>query len=232
MKPKRMRRPDPQVQEVEMSSFAREEEDDRLARLEQEVERLSARVRKSGQTVQSLTWLVIGGAVLCAAGLIALHEMGMLKLEGITGAVSKTVESREFGLYNRDGNRVMLCDYDKFGYPNLVFMDLEKHYRMGVKVWPEGGGTPGLVFYDSTGIRGNLRMDENNGSVLNLMGADKKGKITLAVSKDGDPTVVVTDKSGKVIFEVPQVAGAAPLTESMEQKLKGPYHGIKSESSR
>ena len=103
----------------------------------------------------------------------------------------------------------MLCDYDKFGYPNLVFMDLQKHYRMGVKVWPEGGGTPGLVFYDSTGIRGNLRMDENNGSVLNLMGADKKGKITLAVSKEGDPTVVVTDKSGKVIFAVPQGAGAA-----------------------
>jgi hypothetical protein len=210
-----------------MSSLTGEAEGDRLERLEREVERLSVLVRKSGQSVQSLTWLVIGGAVLCTAGLVALHEMNMLKLEGITGAVSKTVESREFGLYNRDGNRVMLCDYDKFGYPNLVFMDLQKHYRMGVKVWPEGGGTPGLVFYDSTGIRGNLRMDENNGSVLNLMGADKKGKIMLAVSKDGDPTVVVTDRSGKVIFEVPQGAGSSRTSEDKAVGKEKRFQGTK-----
>jgi hypothetical protein len=217
----------PSDQGVGMSSFS-SEEGDRLARLEQEVERLSQMVRKLGQTAQSLTWLVVGGAVLCTAGLIALHEMGMLKLEGITGAVSKTVESREFGLYNRDGNRVMLCDYDKFGYPNLVFMDLQKHYRMGVKVWPEGGGTPGLVFYDDTGIRGNLRMDDDNGSVLNLMGANKKGKITLAVSKEGDPTVVVTDKAGKVIFEVPQGAGTAVPTDAAKQGKDKRFQGSKS----
>jgi hypothetical protein len=220
----------PSDQGVGMSSFS-SEEGDRVARLEQEVERLSLTVRKLGQTAQSLTWLVVGGAVLGTAGLIALHEMGMLKLEGITGAVSKTVESREFGLYNRDGNRVMLCDYDKFGYPNLVFMDLQKHYRMGVKVWPEGGGTPGLVFYDDTGIRGNLRMDDDNGSVLNLMGANKKGKITLAVSKEGDPAVIVTDKSGKVIFEVPQGAGTAQRTDTAaDAGIVQRFQGSKSEA--
>jgi hypothetical protein len=170
--------------------------------------------------------------VLCAAGLVALHEMGMLKLEGLTGGVAKTVESKEFGLYNRDGNRVILADYDKFGYPNLVFMDLKKQYRMGVKVWPEGGGTPGLVFYDQTGIRGNLRMDDNNGSVLNLIGAGKKGKITLAVSAEGDPSVVVTDKAGKVIFEIPQGAGSTEASESDEQRLKGRFQGTKSETGR
>ena len=97
-------------------------------------------------------------------------------------------------------------DKDKFGYPNLVFMDLKKQYRMGVKVWPEGGGTPGLVFYDSTGIRGHLRMDENESSVLKLTGAKQKGEISLSVSADGDPKLIVTDKAGKVIFAVPEGA--------------------------
>jgi hypothetical protein len=95
-------------------------------------------------------------------------------------------------------------------------------------VWPEGGGTPGLVFYDNTGIRGNLRMDDNNGSVLNLMGANKKGKITLAVSNDGDPTVVVTDKAGKVIFEVPQGAGAASASDAAEHGTPKRFQGSKS----
>jgi hypothetical protein len=149
---------------------------------------------------------MIGGAVLGTAVLVVLHELGMLKLDGITGGISRTVESHEFGFYNREGNRVLLVDKDKFGYPNLVFMDLKKQYRMGVKVWPEGGGTPGLVFYDSTGIRGHLRMDENESSVLKLTGAQQKGEISLSVSADGDPKLIVTDKSGKIIFAVPEGA--------------------------
>ena len=67
-----------------MSTFSGEVAEDRLARLEKEVERLSGLVRNSGQTVQSLTWLIIGGAVLGIAFLVALHEMGMLKLDSIT----------------------------------------------------------------------------------------------------------------------------------------------------
>jgi hypothetical protein len=215
-----------------MSKFSEEVDSDRLARLEKEVERLSGLVRKLGRTVQSLTWLVIGGPVLCAAALVTLHEMGMFKLDGLTGGVSQTVESREFGLYNRAGDRVMLCDYDKFGYPNLVFMDLQKAYRMGVKVWPEGGGTPGLVFYDKTGIRGNLRMDENNGSVLNLMGAGKKGKITLAVSDEGNPSLVIIDKTGKVIFEVPQGASAAQRSSPAEPGDRKHSQGVRPGTGR
>jgi hypothetical protein len=126
----------------------------------------------------------------------------------MTREPEKTVESQEFGLYNRKGDRVMLVDYDKFGYPNLVFMDLLKNYKMGIKVWPEGGGTPGMVFYDDSGIRGNWRMDENNSTVLNLMGKGKKGSISLAVTADGDPSLRIVANDGAVLLEVPQGAGS------------------------
>jgi hypothetical protein len=80
---------------------------------------------------------------------------------------------------------------------------------MGIKVWPDGGGTPGMVFYDNTGIRGNWRMDENNATVLNLMGSNKAGGISLAVSADGDPNVTIKDRSGKIIFQLPQKDGTS-----------------------
>jgi hypothetical protein len=162
-----------------------------------------------------LTWLLIGGVVLVAAGLVLLHEMGTLKLEGLTGGVSKTVESHEFGFYNREGDRVLLVDKDKFGYPNLILMDLKKNYRMGIKVWPEGGGTPGLVFYDPSGIRGYLRMNGDQASVLKLAGANQKGSISLSVSEEGDPTLIITDKAGKVMFAVPDGASEPKPPEPM-----------------
>ena len=130
----------------------------------------------------------------------------MLRLEWLTGGVLKTVESKEFGFYNRDGTRVFLMDKDKFGYPNLILMDLKKNYRMGVMVLPEGEGTPGLVFYDSSGLRGHLRMTGDQASVLKLTGAKEKGSILLSVSAEGDPRLIMTDKSGKVMFAVPEGA--------------------------
>jgi hypothetical protein len=185
----------------------------RLERLERETERLSGLLTRARSEVRALQWLVAGVTILAAGALVYLHESGDLKIPGLDRGPQKTVESREFGLINRRGNRVLLTDDDKFGYPNLVFMDLEKHYKMGIKVWPEGGGTPGMVFYDDTGIRGNWRMDEDNGTVLNLMGRGKAGRITLAVSKDGEPSVAVVDKQGKVLFEVPQGAARKATAE-------------------
>lgn len=118
--------------------------------------------------------------------------------------MEKKGEAEEFGLYNKVGDRVMLTSYDKFGYPNLIFMDVKKNYKMGIKVWPEGGGTPGMVFYDDTGIRGNWRMDDHDATVLNLMGRSRKGGISLSVSAEGDPLLTVKDRDGKVIFALPQ----------------------------
>jgi hypothetical protein len=197
-----------------MNDLAQGHTDERLERLEKEAERLEKALSRARSETRALQWLISGVAILAAGAGFYLHEIGILRLKGLTREPDKTVESQEFGLYNRKGDRVMLTDYDKFGYPNLVFMDLEKHYKMGIKVWPEGGGTPGMVFYDDTGIRGNWRMDEKNATVLNLMGRGKTGRITLAVSADGEPSLSITDKQGKVLFEVPQGASGAQLEAS------------------
>lgn len=181
-------------------------EDDRLGRLEKEVQRLSKVAGDARSSARTLLILLVGLAVLGGGALAVLHDQGSLRLEWLTGGVLKTVESKEFGFYNRDGTRVFLMDKDKFGYPNLILMDLKKNYRMGVKVWPEGEGTPGLVFYDSSGLRGHLRMTGDQASVLKLTGAKEKGSISLSVSAEGDPRLIMTDKSGKVMFAVPEGA--------------------------
>lgn len=202
-----------------------EQEGDRLVRLEKEVQRLSAQLSRSNRAARFLAWFIIGGLVLGAAVLVLLHEMGLMKLEGLTGGVARTVESKEFGFYNQFDTRVLLLDKDKFGYPNLVFMDLKKNYRMGIKVWPDGGGTPGLVFYDDSGLRGHLRMDENQASLLKLTGGKQKGSITLSVSAEGEPKLIVTDKDGKVLFAVPEGATESKPPESMGPGSRDPRRG-------
>jgi hypothetical protein len=198
-----------------MNDLAEESREDRLERLERETERLGDLLTQARGEFRSLQWLVAGVGILGAGALFFLHEAGLVQFKGWNKVVEKTVESQEFGLYNRANTRVMLTDYDKFGYPNLVFMDLKKNYKMGVKVWPDGGGTPGMVFYDDTGIRGNWRMDEHNSTVLNLMGRNKAGGISLAVTAEGEPNVTVKDKEGKILFQVPQTSSQpASVAES------------------
>ena len=179
---------------------------DRLDRLEDEAERLSQMVKRSAREVYTLKMILAAILVLGSATLFMLHQMGIVNFSTANADPARTVEAHEFGFYNQEGTRVFLVDKDKFGYPNLILMDLKKRYRMAVKVWPEGDGTPGLVFYDESGIRGHLRMTENQDSVLKLNGARGKGSISLSVSSDGDPSLIMTDKSGKVMFSVP--AGA------------------------
>ena len=175
---------------------------ERLERLEQESAGLKARLKSATLQISVLQLaLLFILAGLAGGGYYAIHT-GMLRIDGLS-AVARSVEAKEFGFYNRFGTRVVLEADDKFGLPQLIFMDLYKNYRLGIKVWPEGDGTPGMVFYDQTGMRGNFRMEGDGSSVLNLVGEEKKGGIALAVAKDGTPSLKLTDKTGKVLFQVP-----------------------------
>ncbi len=176
---------------------------DRLKHLEQEAARLSARVEQASRRVGLLQWSFFGLILALAGGVVGLFEAGILHIEGLSPSVARRVEAKEFGFYNRFDTRVVLEADDKFGLPQLIFMDLQKRYRLGIKVWPEGDGTPGLVFYDQSGMRGNFRMDGDGATVLNLVGEGQKGGIAMSVAADGTPSLKLTDKAGKVLFQVP-----------------------------
>jgi hypothetical protein len=152
--------------------------------------------------IRILQWSFAGVVLLVAGVLGGLYAAGILHIEGLSPVVRK-VEAKEFGFYNRFDTRVVLEADDKWGLPQLIFMDLKKRYRLGIKVWPEGDGTPGMVFYDQSGIRGNFRMIDDGTAVLNLVGEHEKGGIALAVTPDGTPSLKLTDKTGKVVFQAP-----------------------------
>ncbi|QEH38345.1 hypothetical protein OJF2_69460 [Aquisphaera giovannonii] len=180
--------------------------DERLERLEKELERVKREADRANASARTLG-AVLAVALLGAGGWLAtMYSQGKLRLEPITGGVAEAVEAKEFGFYNRDNTRVFLIDDDKFGHPELILMDLKKKYKMGLKVWADGGGTPGLAFYDDSGLRGHLRMNGEGASLLKLMGPHDKGSILLSVSEEGDPRLVVTDKAGKVLLAVPEGA--------------------------
>lgn len=171
-----------------------------------ETERLARRLEQLSKRVQALQFLLVILVLGLVGGGYALVQGGIVTIAGGGDAVAKSIKAREIGLVNRKGDRLVLADDDKFGNPNLIFMDLQKNYRMGIKVWPEGNGTPGMVFYDHSGTRGTFRMMEDGAAVLNLMGEGGKGGISLSVAPDSTPSLKLTDKAGKVLFEVPTPA--------------------------
>jgi hypothetical protein len=172
--------------------------------LELEVERLAAAVRRAEGQISALQWTLAFVVLLGLGGAAAgLYQAGLIPIENLTPPMPRRVEAREFGYYNRFGTRVVLEADDKWGLPQLIFMDLKKNYRLGIKVWPEGDGTPGMVFYDKSGMRGNFRMEGDGSAVINLVGEHQKGGIALAVAPDGTPSLKMTDKAGKVLFQAP-----------------------------
>jgi hypothetical protein len=127
---------------------------------------------------------------------------GKLRVEGLSPP-SATVEAKEFGFYNQFGTRVVFDSADKFGQPRMTFLDDKKRLRMRVMVFPDGGGTGGVTFYDHTGWRGVFRLDGDMGSALRLKGEGQKGGVDMTVDRDGNPSLKLTDKSGKVLWEAP-----------------------------
>lgn len=176
---------------------------ERLDRLEQEAERLASSLKAANHQISFLqVALLLITAGVVGGGYYAVTA-GKLRIEGLSPAVAKTVEAKEFGLYNRFGTRVVFDTDDKFGQPRVTFLDDKKRLRMRLLVFPDGGGTGGVAFYDHTGWRGVFRMDGDMGSSLRLKGERQKGGIDMTVDRDGNPSLKLTDKAGKVLWEAP-----------------------------
>jgi len=197
---------------------------DRVARLEQELSHLSKALKRTERSLGGFQWalalLVIGGvaaAILVRNGVIDLKRVLNLP------AVMDTVESKEFGLYNRDGKRVMIGDYDKFGHPSLAFLDLDLNYRLAIWFYNDvKPGAPGIAFFDKTGTRALFRLGKEGDALFQLMGQEKKGGMVLKVAQDGTPSLTMTDASGKVLFQAPE--GSAPAAPAQESSRRPGAH--------
>jgi hypothetical protein len=179
---------------------------ERLERLEQETTHLASLLKAANHQISFLQialLLITGGLV--GGGYYAITT-GKLRIEGLSPEVAKTVEAKEFGLYNRFGTRVVFDADDKFGQPRVTFLDNNKQLQMRLLVYPEGpdaAATAGVALYDKTGWRGVFRMDGDMGSALRLKGEGQKGGIDMTVDRDGTPSLKLTDKAGKVLWEAP-----------------------------
>ena len=207
-----------------MASSSQSGDSDRIARLEQDLTHLSEVLRRTERSLGGFQWAL----ALLVLGLIAaviLIRNGVIDLKQVLNlpTVAKTVESTEFGLYNQHGKRVLIGDYDKYGYPSLAFLDLDLNYRLGIKLYNDvKPGVPGIAFYDKTGTRALFRIGTEGDVYLQLLGENKKGGAVLKVGQDGSPSLTMTDASGKVLFQAPE--GAAQATQAKESSQRPVAH--------
>jgi hypothetical protein len=179
------------------------ESTDRIGQLEEEIKRLAAMVKTASNQISVLQMILLLAAMGLFGGGYYLITTDKLRVEGLSPGVAPTVEAKEFGLYNRFGTRVVFDSDDRFGQPRVTFLDDKKRLRMRLLVFPDGDGTGGVALYDDKVWRGVFRMDGDMASVLSLRGEDQKGGIDLKVTRDGTPSLKLTDKTGKVVWEAP-----------------------------
>ncbi len=165
--------------------------------------RLAARLKQANLQIGLLQLALLVIAASLIGGGYYLITTGKLMVDGLSPPVAGRVETKDFGFYNQKDTRVIFFDDDKFGMPQFIFLDSQKRLRMRLKVLPENEGAGGLAFYDPTGWRGEFRMGSDETSALNLVGKGQKGGIAMAVTPDGTPSLKMTDKDGKVLWEAP-----------------------------
>jgi hypothetical protein len=182
------------------------ESSERFERLEQEMRLLATKLKQASFQISMLQLALLVATAALVGGGYYLVTGGKLRIEGMSPEVADKVNTKDFGFFNKDGTRVMFDFADKFGQPQIILLDANKGLRAKLMVFPnpDGSGSGGLAFYDSRGWRGVFRLDADDNSVLNLVGKDQKGGIAMKVAPDGTPSLKMTDKTGKVLFQVPK----------------------------
>lgn len=186
-----------------MRSPAEGEPTERLVRLEREAEALAAKLKQANAQIGFLQVMFLLAAAALIGGGYYVVSTGRLRIEGLSPALAPRLETKDLGLYNEKDTRVVFFDDDKFGMPQLIFLDAQKRLRMRLKVFPDGDGSGGLAFYDGTGWRGVFRMEGDETATLKLVGKKQKGGIDLTVAPDGTPSLKMTDQDGKVLWQAP-----------------------------
>lgn len=185
-----------------MSTPAVENPAERLALLERQAAELTSRLRSSSAQISFLQIGFLLMAAIFFGGGYYLAITGRLRIEGLSPEVADRVNAKDIGFYNQKDTRVIFFDDDKFFMPQIIFLDDKKRLRMRLKVAPDREGS-GLAVYDETGWRGFLRMEGDEASTLKLVGKKQKGGIEMSVATDGTPSLTMTDKDGKVLWQAP-----------------------------
>ncbi len=177
---------------------------DRVDRLEEIVERLSReldRSRFANRVWRIATAVIASGAVALAV----LPATGYLKLPSLFDAEEKNgVSSTGFTLFNKRSQKTVILDNDKYGTPNLAFIDAHGNYRIDLKV--DDGGVAALNFYDAQGKRARFSVANKAEAVLEVTGAEGKGGLVVRVGADGSPRLKLSDAVGKTLFEAPSAS--------------------------
>jgi hypothetical protein len=177
---------------------------DRVDRIEATVEKLSRELERSRSA--NVVWRVATAlGALTAIALAVLPATGLFKLPVVFDAEDKgAVSSPGFTLLNRESRKTVILDNDKYGTPNLAFIDPQGNYRMDLKV--DHGSVAALNFYDSRGKRGRFSVANNSDAILEVTGAEGKGGVVIRVGADGASQFKLLDASGKTLFEAPSAA--------------------------
>lgn len=175
----------------------------RWERLEHEVAMLSKQLTGVRRANRGWRWAC---ALLCiglATGLGVLQRSGSLALDGLfTGDSSpKAVEGSGFVLLSRQGQKTVILDNDRFDVPTMAFIAKDKSYRADLKVGNDGWA--GMRLFGPGGLRGRLMTSDRGESVLEMLGEGGKGGVMLKVLADGSPSLLMTDPSGKILFQAP-----------------------------
>src|SRR4051812_47147476 len=89
---------------------------DRIGQFEADLARVQGQLRAASREVAQMKWVLFAVILLALSGIAGVVAMrsGHLGPRDLFGPeLPRTVESKEFGLYNRDGKRVMIADLDK-----------------------------------------------------------------------------------------------------------------------
>ncbi|MDX2038613.1 MAG: hypothetical protein SFX72_18340 [Isosphaeraceae bacterium] len=178
----------------------------RLDQLEAAVRSLRDRAERSEVENRILKWVGVA-AILALAGFIGRpHAAKLLGFSDPATATWSTTEKgiagEEFSLKNRKGVQVSVLESDKFGAPNLVMVDLERRYRIGLKVWDDHHAD--LSLFDASGrLRARLGVDKDGQAALVFATEEGRDRIRLGIGADGKPSLQMRDEDGKILFQAP-----------------------------
>lgn len=116
------------------------------------------------------------------------------------------------------------------GRPGITMFDQNNKQKLSLAILPDGDA-PGLVLFDDQGNPSiNLSVIKDSGPQL-AMGSADKGRITMGLSKDGEPSVLLCSKGDKPRMNLQLVDGAPSIRFYDANQVIRTSWGLKADGS-